>query len=41
MTDVVRKKDEQFKNILSSMRNETLTHEKYEFLINRFLSKVN
>ena len=41
MTDVVRQKDEQFKNILSLMRNGTLTNEKCKFLINRFLSKVN
>ena len=41
ITDVVRQKDEQFKNILSLMRNGTLTNEKCKFLINRFLSKVN
>ena len=40
MTDVVRQKDEQFKNILSLMRNGTLTNEKYKFVINRFHSKV-
>ena len=38
MTDVVMKKDEQFKYNLSLMKNETLTNEKFEFLINRFLS---
>ena len=41
MTDVVRQKDDQFKKILSLMRNGTLTNEKCKFLINRFLSKVN
>ena len=41
MTDVVRQKDEQIKNILSLMRNGTLTNEKCKFFINRFLSKVN
>ena len=41
MTDIVRQKDEQFKNILSLMRNGTLTNEKCIFLINRFLFKVN
>ena len=40
MTYVVRQKDEQFKNILSLMRNGTLTNEKCKFLINLFLSKV-
>ena len=38
---LVDHKDEQFKNILSLMRNGTLTNEKCKFLINRFLSKVN
>ena len=41
MTDVVRQKDEHFKHILSLMRNGTSTNEKCEFLINRYLSKVN
>ena len=41
MTDVVRQKDEQYENILSLMRNVTLKNEKFEFLINRFLFKVN
>ena len=41
ITDVVTQKNEQFKNILSLMRNGTLTNEKCKFLINRFLSKVN
>ena len=41
MIDVVKQKNEQFKNILSLMRNGTSTNEKCEFLINRFLSKVN
>ena len=41
MTDVVRQKNEQFKNILSLMRKGILTNEKCEFLINRFLSKIN
>ena len=41
MTDVVRQKDEQFKKVLSLMRNGTLTNEKCKFLINRLLSKVN
>ena len=41
MTDNVRQKDEQIKHILSLMNNGTLTNEKYKFLINRFLSKVN
>ena len=41
MADVVSQKDKKFKNILFLMRNGTLTNEKYEFLINRFLSKVN
>ena len=41
MTDAVRQKDEQFKNILSLTRNWTLTNEKCIFLINHFLSKVN
>ena len=39
MTDVARQKDEQFKNILSLMRNGTLTNEKCKFLINRFFPK--
>ena len=39
MNDVVRQKDEQFKYILSLIRNGTLTNEKYVFLINHFLSK--
>ena len=41
MTDVIRQKDEQFKGILSLMRNETLTNKKCKFLINRFLSEIN
>ena len=41
MTDVVRQKDEQFKNILSLMINGTSTNKKCKFVINRFLSKVN
>ena len=41
MIDIVRQKDEQFKHILSLMRNGTLPNEKCEFLINRFLSKIN
>ena len=39
MTDVVSHEDQQFKHILSLMRYGTLTNEKCEFLINRFLSK--
>ena len=38
MTNVVMKKDEQFKYNLSLTKNGTLTNEKFEFLINRFLS---
>ena len=41
MTDVISQKHNQFKHILSLMRNGTLTNETCKFLINRFLSKIN
>ena len=40
MTDVVRQKDEQFKNVLSLMRNGTLNSESCDYLINRSLSRI-
>ena len=40
MTDVVRQKDEQFKNVLSQMRNGTLNSESCEYLIKRSLSRI-
>ena len=40
MTDVVRQKDEQFKNVLSLMRNGTLNSKSCDYLINRFLSRI-
>ena len=40
MTNVVRQKGEEFINVLSSMRNETLKSDRYDYLINRSLSKI-
>ena len=40
MTDVVRQKDEQFKKVLSQMRNGTLNSESCDYLINRSLSRI-
>ena len=40
ITNVVRQKDEEFINVLSSMRNETLKSDSYDYLINRSLSKI-
>ena len=41
MTDVIRQNDEEFKNILSSMRKGTLITDQYTELTNRCLSKLD
>ena len=41
MTDAVREKDGQFKDIVFLMIDESLTNEKYKILINHFLSEIN
>ena len=41
MTDVIRQNDEEFKNILSSMRKGTLTTDQCTLLTNRCFSKLD
>ena len=41
MTGVIRQNDEEFKNILSSMRKGTLITDQYTVLTNRYLSKLD
>ena len=41
MTDIVRQRDEQFKDILSLMINEILMMDNCHYLINRCISKID